>query len=55
MVQKILVHVGEPTSAPRLAKARGPSRWEMQDAATGATDSQVQPEPDYEFDQRLAW
>ena len=55
MVQKILVHLGEPTSAPRLAKARGPPLWEMQDAATGETDSQVQPEPDYQFDQRVAW
>ena len=55
MVQKILVHLGEPTSAPRLAKARAPPLWEMQDAATGEIDSPVQPESDYEFDQRVAW
>ena len=55
IVQKILTQVGEPTSAPRLAKARGPPLWAMQDAATGETDSQVQPEPDYPFDQRVAW
>ena len=55
MVQKIRVPLGEPTSAPRLAKARGPPLWAMQDAATGETDPQVQPEPDYQFDQRVAW
>ena len=55
IVQKILTQVGEPTSAPPLAKARRPPLWEMQDAATGETDSQVQPEPDYQFDQRAAW
>ena len=54
MVQKIRVPLGEPTSAPRLAKARAPPLWEMQDAATGEIDSQVQPEPDYQFDQRVA-
>ena len=55
IVQKILTQVGEPTSAPRLAKARAPPLWEMHDAATGEIDSPVQPEPDDEFDQRLAW
>ena len=55
MVQKILTQVGEPTSAPRLAKARGPPLWEMHDAATGEIDSPVQPESDYQFDQRVAW
>ena len=55
IVHKILTQVGAPTSAPRLAKARGPSLWEMQDAATGEIDSPVQPESDYEFDQRVAW
>jgi len=28
-VQKILTHLGEATSPPRLAKARGPPLWEM--------------------------
>ena len=55
VVQKILAHLGEPTSAPRLAKARAPPLWEMHDAATGEIDSPVQPESDYAFDQRLAW
>ena len=55
VVQKILAHLGEPTSAPRLAKARAPPLWEIQDAATGQIDPQAQPEADYQFDQRVAW
>lgn len=54
-VQKILTHLGEETSPPRLAKARVPPLWEMGDAASGEFDPQAQPEPDYEFDQRVAW
>jgi hypothetical protein len=54
-VQKILAHLGEETSPPRLAKARGPPLWEMQDTASVEFDPQTQPEPDYEFDQRVAW
>ncbi|MEO8132569.1 MAG: hypothetical protein ABI831_01125 [Betaproteobacteria bacterium] len=56
-VREILGHPGEPTSPPRLAKARGPPLWQMPDAAaaTRQIDPQVQPEPDYQFDQRRAW
>ena len=54
-VQTILAHLGEATSPPRLAKARGPPLREMQNAASGEFDPQAQPEPDYEFDQRVAW
>ena len=50
-------HTGEPTSSPRLMKARTPSLWEMQ--GQGATldedEPQSQPVPKYEFDQRIAW
>jgi len=55
VIREILGHLGEPTSPPRLMPARGPPLWEMQNAATGETDPQTQPEPDYEFDQRIAW
>ncbi len=54
-VQKILTALGESTLPPRLAKARGPPLWEMGGAASGEIDPQAQPEPDYEFDQRVAW
>jgi len=47
--------LGEPTSPPRLMPARGPPLWEMQDSGSEAIDPQAQPEPDYEFDQRIAW
>ena len=54
-VRQILAHLGEPTSPPRLAPARGPPLWEMADAGQGEFDPQAQPAPDYEFDQRFAW
>ena len=54
-IREILGHLGEPTSPPRLAQARGPPLWAMPDAALGALDPQAQPVPEYEFDQRSAW
>ena len=48
-------HLGEATSPPRLAPARGPPLWEMADAGKDRFDPQAQPAPDYEFDQRIAW
>ena len=54
-VRQILAHLGEPTSPPRLAPARGPPLWEIPVAEQGGFDPQAQPVPDYEFDQRIAW
>ena len=54
-VRQILAQLGEPTTPPRLAPARGPPLWEMADAGQGEYDPQAQPVPDYEFDQRIAW
>jgi hypothetical protein len=54
-VRQILAHLGEPTSPPRLAPARGPPLWEMPDAGKDRFDHHAQPAPDYEFDQRIAW
>ena len=66
-VRQILAHLGEATSPPPLAPARGPPLWEMPlwempDAEPGASgpwasqfDPQAQPAPDYEFDQRITW
>jgi hypothetical protein len=51
----ILAHLGEATSPPRMAPARGPPLWEMTDAGRDEFDLQAQPAPDYEFDQRIAW
>lgn len=36
-VREILAHLGDPTSAPRLAPARGPPLWVMSDAEQGHT------------------
>ena len=33
----------------------GPPLWELPDAARDHFDSQAQPAPAYEFDQRIAW
>ena len=54
-MHEILAYLGEPTSPPRLAPARGPPLWERVDAGQGECDPQGQPAPDYEFDQRIAW
>ena len=57
VIREILGHLGEPTSAPRIAPARGPPLWELPVAgqAEREADPQTQPAPDYEFDQRVAW
>lgn len=57
VIRKILGHLGEPTSAPLIALARGPPLWELTAAgqAERETDPQAQPAPNYEFDQRAAW
>jgi hypothetical protein len=49
-------HLGEPTSVPRIAPARGPPLWELPVAgqAEREADPQAQPAPGYEFDQRFA-
>jgi hypothetical protein len=58
-VRAILAHLGAPTVPPRSAPARGPPRWEAVDTAlTGNArqrDPLTQPDPAYEFDQRIAW
>jgi hypothetical protein len=54
-VRDILAHLGEPTSPPRLALARGPPLRKMLGAGQGEIDRQAQPAPDYEFDQCIAW
>ena len=59
-VWKILDHIGEPAPPPRIAPARGPPLWEAATTSeqTGNDpqwDSSIQPEPEFEFDQRIAW
>jgi hypothetical protein len=61
-VQRILSHIGESATPPRIAPARGPPSWEEDDSeaifldeARFPGDPLAQPEPDYEFDQRMTW
>ena len=59
-VRKILDHLGESAQPPRIAPARGPPLWEAARASEQAGndpqwDSAAQPEPEFEFDQRIAW
>ena len=59
-VRKILDHIGESTQPPRIALARGPPLWEDARASEQAGndpqwDMSVQPIPEFEFDQRIAW
>ena len=61
-VQRILNHIGELPTPPRIAPARGPPQWEEDDSETVFLDEErftgdplAQPEPEYEFDQRVSW
>ena len=59
-VRKILDHLGESAQPPRITPARGPPLWEAAMASERAGndsqwDSAAQPEPVFEFDQRVAW
>lgn len=59
-VRKILDHLGESTLPPCIAPARGPPLWEAAMASEQAGndpqwDMSVQPMPEFDFDQRIAW
>jgi len=61
-VRAILEHIGEPSTPPRIASARGPPEWyenSVEDAIAAEDDLQgdflAQPEPEYEYDQRVSW
>ena len=57
-MRKILDHLDEPTLPPKIAPAHGPPLWEAALERAGndsQRDSAAQPEPVFEFDQRVAW
>ncbi|MBK7675959.1 MAG: transposase [Candidatus Accumulibacter sp.] len=54
VVREILSHLGEPTSPPPIAPARGPPLWEITDAEQCEFDPPAQPAPHYQCDQRIA-
>jgi len=60
-VQRILDHIGEPATPPRMAPARGPPSWEVDDSGGVFLDEErftgdpfVQQDTAYEFDQRVS-
>ena len=55
VIREILGHLGEPKSAPCLMPTRGPPLWEIPGSDPAAADPRAQPQPDYEFEQRIAW
>jgi hypothetical protein len=52
-VRAILDHLGEPIRPPIIARARGPPRWDLPDAAGDGFDAQAPPAPAYPFDPRI--
>jgi len=55
-VRDILAHLGEPTTPPAVAPARGPPLWQAVSAEHEPTpDPVLPPIPAYEIDQRIAW
>ena len=59
VVRDMLIPLGEPSTPPPIAPARGPPLWAAVDAALldsiPPEDLSIQPPPAYEFDQRIAW
>lgn len=56
-IQRILNHIGEPVTPPQIALARGPPDWFDEDFdQTDLNESeQVEPVPEFEFDQTVSW
>ena len=51
----ILTSLGEPTTPPEVAPARGPPLWEQAPAPVALWDDTPAPVPEFVFDQRLGW
>jgi len=55
-IERILSHIGEPTTPPPIAPARAPPLWEFVLDQTCAHDLVTSdPVPEFEFDQRISW
>jgi hypothetical protein len=54
-VKSILTHLGEPTTPPQVARARGPPLWDPAPEPVANWDEAPAPVPDFVFDQRLSW
>jgi hypothetical protein len=49
----ILAHLGEPTTPPEVARARGPALWEPAPEPLANRDESPAPVPEFVFDQRV--
>jgi len=56
-IQRILLHIGEPATPPRIAPARAPPDWLEVDLDQTILDEsdQAEPVPEFEFDQTVNW
>jgi len=56
-LQRILLHVGEPTTPPPISPARSPPLWDTVDwnQTPVADPENGEPSPDFEFDQTVSW
>ena len=54
-VKTILAHLGEPTTAPEPARARGPPLWDQTPERRANPDDAPAPAPEFVFDQRVSW
>jgi hypothetical protein len=52
--KSILAHLGEPTTAPQLARARGLPLWDPAPEPLANWDEAPAPVPEFVFDQRLS-
>ena len=53
-MQRILDHIGEPSTPPGISPCRGPPDWE-ETLEPVFLDEGVQPEPEYPADQTVSW
>jgi hypothetical protein len=51
----ILTSLGEPTTPPEVAPARGPPLWEQAAQPLAHWEDAPAPVPEFVFDQRLSW
>ena len=54
-VERILLHIGEPTRPPPITPARGPPAWDEGIEPLPDWDAVAQPEPEYQFDHTIDW
>jgi hypothetical protein len=54
-VKTILGHLGQPTSPPEVAPARGPPLWDQAPEPLANWDDAPAPVPAFVFDQPLGW